>query len=142
MSSLFVLMIRRTPRSTRTDTLFPYTTLFRSLADALVVTSDSVNMASEACATGKPVYIADIEPESGRLAAFHEGLRRTGHTRRFAGRVDAWSHPPMAEAPRIGEILPRRLAEHGRSEERRVGEERVSTGGSQWSRCIKKKHTN
>src|SRR3546814_4266773 len=26
----FVLMIRRPPRSTRTDTLFPYTTLFRS----------------------------------------------------------------------------------------------------------------
>src|SRR3546814_17901149 len=28
----FVLMIRRPPRSTLTDTLFPYTTLFRSLA--------------------------------------------------------------------------------------------------------------
>src|SRR3546814_6847985 len=28
---LFFLMIRRPPRSTRTDTLFPYTTLFRSL---------------------------------------------------------------------------------------------------------------
>src|SRR3546814_5687009 len=28
--SFFFLMIRRTPRSTRTDTLFPYTTLFRS----------------------------------------------------------------------------------------------------------------
>src|SRR3546814_19946642 len=28
----FFLMIRRTPRSTRTDTLFPYTTLFRSVA--------------------------------------------------------------------------------------------------------------
>src|SRR3546814_3446628 len=28
--SVFVLMIRRPPRSTRTDTLFPYTTLFRS----------------------------------------------------------------------------------------------------------------
>src|SRR3546814_13367567 len=27
---LFFLMIRRQPRSTRTDTLFPYTTLFRS----------------------------------------------------------------------------------------------------------------
>src|SRR3546814_18425379 len=27
-------MIRRPPRSTRTDTLFPYTTLFRSLANA------------------------------------------------------------------------------------------------------------
>src|SRR3546814_6525327 len=30
---LFFLMIRRPPRSTRTDTLFPYTTLFRSPED-------------------------------------------------------------------------------------------------------------
>src|SRR3546814_13441070 len=30
---LFFLMIRRPPRSTRTDTRFPYTTLFRSRAD-------------------------------------------------------------------------------------------------------------
>src|SRR3546814_17402855 len=30
ISSFFFLMIRRPPRSTRTDTLFPYTTLFRS----------------------------------------------------------------------------------------------------------------
>src|SRR3546814_9416790 len=29
-SVIFFLMIRRPPRSTRTDTLFPYTTLFRS----------------------------------------------------------------------------------------------------------------
>src|SRR3546814_4448600 len=29
----FFLMIRRPPRSTRTDTLFPYTTLFRSADD-------------------------------------------------------------------------------------------------------------
>src|SRR3546814_11716341 len=28
---IFFLMIRRPPRSTRTDTLFPYTTLFRSV---------------------------------------------------------------------------------------------------------------
>src|SRR3546814_15031284 len=32
--SFFFLMIRRPPRSTRTDTLFPYTTLFRSGAGA------------------------------------------------------------------------------------------------------------
>src|SRR3546814_12633005 len=31
--SFFFLMIRRPPRSTRTDTLFPYTTLFRSVED-------------------------------------------------------------------------------------------------------------
>src|SRR3546814_11560999 len=33
-SMFFFLMIRRPPRSTRTDTLFPYTTLFRSRLDA------------------------------------------------------------------------------------------------------------
>src|SRR3546814_16571370 len=38
MSSFFFLMIRRPPRSTRTDTLFPYTTLFRSEAFETAVT--------------------------------------------------------------------------------------------------------
>src|SRR3546814_12625482 len=38
---LFFLMIRRPPRSTRTDTLFPYTTLFRSQP---VHPNDHVNM--------------------------------------------------------------------------------------------------
>src|SRR3546814_1795439 len=33
--SFFCLMIRRPPRSTRTDTLFPYTTLFRSKRSAV-----------------------------------------------------------------------------------------------------------
>src|SRR3546814_16986852 len=33
VATLFFLMIRRPPRSTRTDTLFPYTTLFRSAGD-------------------------------------------------------------------------------------------------------------
>src|SRR3546814_15295416 len=34
LSLFFFLMIRRPPRSTRTDTLFPYTTLFRSSGDS------------------------------------------------------------------------------------------------------------
>src|SRR3546814_2596590 len=38
----FFLMIRRPPRSTRTDTLFPYTTLFRSRSG--VVPLDSVGV--------------------------------------------------------------------------------------------------
>src|SRR3546814_8943393 len=35
-------MIRRPPRSTRTDTLFPYTTLFRSLGAGAVIDGDGV----------------------------------------------------------------------------------------------------
>src|SRR3546814_4604298 len=33
---VFFLMIRRPPRSTRTDTLFPYTTLFRSRLNLVI----------------------------------------------------------------------------------------------------------
>src|SRR3546814_9177012 len=41
-------MIRRPPRSTRTDTLFPYTTLFRSNNPATGQTTGTVHEASEA----------------------------------------------------------------------------------------------
>src|SRR3546814_3987369 len=40
---MFLLMIRRPPKSTRTDTLFPYTTLFRSYIDALVAPARALN---------------------------------------------------------------------------------------------------
>src|SRR3546814_19422723 len=42
---VFILMIRRPPRSTRTDTLFPYTTLFRAPATAFG-TRDQVEAAA------------------------------------------------------------------------------------------------
>src|SRR3546814_3078482 len=42
-------MIRRPPRSTRTDTLFPYTTLFRSLPFG-----DPADIAAERLVVGKP----------------------------------------------------------------------------------------
>src|SRR3546814_12669258 len=41
MYIVFFLMIRRPPRSTRTDTLFPYTTLFRSVRDCLTFAPDN-----------------------------------------------------------------------------------------------------
>src|SRR3546814_15138941 len=46
----FFLMIRRPPRSTRTDTLFPYTTLFRSLLGAEVTLVDTPAEAEAAMA--------------------------------------------------------------------------------------------
>src|SRR3546814_7419318 len=39
---VFFVSLRRPPRSTRTDTLFPYTTLFRSLYDEFRVAVHSV----------------------------------------------------------------------------------------------------
>src|SRR3546814_15075723 len=54
-------MIRRPPRSTRTDTLFPYTTLFRSQAYTVApVIELLVDMAPEQC-THVAVTIEDLE---------------------------------------------------------------------------------
>src|SRR3546814_4869942 len=47
---VFFLMIRRPPRSTRTDTLFPYTTLFRSHGETLQpATSNAASLPGALC---------------------------------------------------------------------------------------------
>jgi len=51
------------------------------LADAVIVTSDSVNMTSEACLSGKPVYTYAFRKETGRIALFHEIMQNSGFTR-------------------------------------------------------------
>src|SRR3546814_21114552 len=65
---LFFLMIRRPPRSTRTDTLFPYTTLFRSargLAAADLRGSDRLS-------AGRACHLAeDQQPAAGRAGGDH-----------------------------------------------------------------------
>src|SRR3546814_3724741 len=45
----FFLMIRRPPRSTRTDTLFPYTTLFRSPSVSVPISVASASPTSTSC---------------------------------------------------------------------------------------------
>src|SRR3546814_5672991 len=74
-------MIRRPPRSTRTDTLFPYTTLFRSLSGkkALVVgASSGINLAiaKKLGERGARLVVASRTPE--RIAAAAEELRADG----------------------------------------------------------------
>ncbi len=49
------------------------------LADIIIVTSDSVNMVSEACITGKPVLTAYLQAETGRIARFHQIMEEKGH---------------------------------------------------------------
>src|SRR3546814_14831347 len=58
-ATFFFLMIRRPPRSTRTDTLFPYTTLFRSKAlffDALVRADDFVAINCHIQLSNDPIW--------------------------------------------------------------------------------------
>src|SRR3546814_2908223 len=53
-------MIRRPPRSTRTDTLFPYTTLFRSPMVAFLVDGKPVALLQE-----QPARYLLVEPATG-----------------------------------------------------------------------------
>src|SRR3546814_16900951 len=117
-------MIRRPPGSTRTDTLFPYTTLFRSstsseifrprrarpaLPRAAGSTRHGAHAAIDfhgACCT----VVADLLPGGNMHRA-----RQHAETR------------PRERRRRLAHEAARLMAEGGRSEERRVGKGSVST---------------
>src|SRR3546814_7926388 len=56
-------MIRRPTRSTRTDTLFPYTTLFRSGATVEITVTDQAGNEVSATATVRPDGTYEIEAD-------------------------------------------------------------------------------
>jgi len=84
---------------------------YLAVADAIVVTGDSVNMVSEACMTGRPVHVIDLPGRgSGKFRRFHEGLRADGLTRPFRGRLECWSYPPLDDTARVAAAVRARLA--------------------------------
>lgn len=80
-----------------------------ALADAIVVTSDSVSMVSEACATGKPVHVFSLGRSHKKLDKFHQSLLDAGVTRPFEGRLEQWSYDPPRETQRVAEIVWERI---------------------------------
>jgi hypothetical protein len=79
------------------------------LADAIVVTIDSVSMVSEAVATSAPVLLAKLPGRSRRNALFAEGLLRDGRVREFAGRLEMWPVQPLDDTPVAAAEMCRRL---------------------------------
>src|SRR3546814_10963406 len=80
--SCVYLMIRRPPRSTRTDTLFPYTTLFRSrsvvascTADAIVGRTDPFERDPKQIDTGRDLAELRSEEHTSEL----QSLMRTSY---------------------------------------------------------------
>src|SRR3546814_13707779 len=109
-------MIRRPPRSTRTDTLFPYTTLFRSTGNPFFTTD-----------TAAALRGAEIGAEIVLKATKVDGIYS----------ADPNKDPNATRYSRISfdEAIVRRLEvmDATRSEERRVGKECVSTCRYRWS---------
>jgi hypothetical protein len=87
----------------------PYPSIL-ALADALLVTGDSANMVGEATATGAPVHV--FEPSGGgsaKLASAIDALERRGAVRRFSGRIERFSYPPIDSSGEIAAEIARRF---------------------------------
>src|SRR3546814_19373777 len=104
-------MLRRPPRSTRTDTLFPYTTLFRSPA--------CDELRKDRRAPGKPALQRILQIEQAQVILASLARHHPGAAHRRIG-IDARGLVPQLALQRL------------RSEERRVGTECVSTCRSRW----------
>jgi len=83
---------------------------YLALADAVIVTGDSVSMVSEACAGTGPVYIfappALTVPKHARL---HAVLYNKDYAKPFDGSFEKWSHPPLNPASEIAAAIRERL---------------------------------
>ncbi|MEM6667352.1 MAG: mitochondrial fission ELM1 family protein [Pseudomonadota bacterium] len=85
----------------------PYLTILAN-ADAVVVTTDSVNMIGEAAATGKPVLTFAPSPrKAGRskFSPFLEGLAAHGVVKPFTGRLETFTYAPINATPQIADWL-------------------------------------
>jgi mitochondrial fission protein ELM1 len=80
-----------------------------ALADAIVVTADSVNMATEAAYTGKPLFVAGLTGGSAKFDRFHTALALRGIARPLEGRLAIWHYEPLDETKRAAEEIRRRL---------------------------------
>src|SRR3546814_15998202 len=118
----FFLMIRRPPRSTRTDTLFPYTTLFRSIGAAPHAEEFGFHQiqrdrrAIDRDERAAPARSLLVQP-SGKDLLADAGFSQQANIDRT-----------LRSFPQQGKCLDKRRGR--RSEERRVGKECVSTCSS------------
>jgi mitochondrial fission protein ELM1 len=80
-----------------------------ALADAIVVTIESVSMISEGVATSAPVMLARLPGRSRRNNLFTEALLRDGRVREFAGRLELWPVSPLDDTAEAAAEMCRRL---------------------------------
>src|SRR3546814_19201244 len=116
-------MRRRPPRSTRTDTLFPYTTLFRSRGDVIADAHNPPEVADQFAAHLLWLDTQALLP--GRLYWLKIGTRTVG------AQVTEIKH--KIDVNTQEELAAKHLELNERSEERRVGKECVSTCRSRGS---------
>ncbi|MEA1833248.1 mitochondrial fission ELM1 family protein [Methylobacterium durans] len=89
----------------------PYVSLL-ALAEAVVVTSDSANMVSEAVSTGVPVLLFDLPRTYIRHRRMFAGLAMAGALKPFIGHLEPLSYKPIDATPVIAQALAGAYAAH------------------------------
>ena len=75
-------------------------------ADFIVVTNDSVNMMSEAQATGKPIYILPLpEHTNTKPSRFAEKLISDGIAKTISYPLEKWIYPRSGEVSQVSEAV-------------------------------------
>ena len=82
-----------------------------ALATNIVVTCDSTSMISEATASGKPIFVAHMEPKKNnyRFEKFFQLFREMGITKELGEKVDNWTYNRLNEADRIASLMRKKL---------------------------------
>jgi len=82
-----------------------------ALATCIVVTCDSTSMISEAAASGKPIFVAHMEPKKNnyRFKKFFQLFREMGITKELGEKVDNWTYNRLNEADRIASLMRKKL---------------------------------
>lgn len=79
-------------------------------ADRIVVSPDSVNMVSEACATACPVYVPEPQRASGRVRRYLDAMLSRGRIRPLGKLPEDSAAEPLRETPRIAALVRARLS--------------------------------
>ena len=87
---------------------------YMGLADAFIVTCDSVNMLGEATFTGKPVYAYRFPGGTAKFQRFQEALVDYGAVRWFDGSLDSWTYRPLDATTEVAAAIRRILATRAR----------------------------
>ncbi len=85
---------------------------YLAIADAVLVTADSVSMISEAAATGKPVHVIPLPGGDAKFSRFHESFEKAGITRQFTSAVESWNYAPPDDNARAGRVVRELLMSH------------------------------
>jgi mitochondrial fission protein ELM1 len=82
---------------------------YLAVADAVIVTGDSVSMISDACFTGVPVYIAPMRDLPEKHRRFHVQMVEKRLVRPFTGGYFVYEYEPLDEASRVADEIRKRF---------------------------------